>query len=154
LVAIAPAGCTTRPVVPGDPTTKASFTSVLRANAVDKIDLLFAIDNSASMGDKQTYLEQAIPDLLTRLVAPNCIDPNDATKVLGQSHDDGACDAGAVEFPPVHDLHIGIVSSSLGPRLGDKPFGGKGGSCTGGGHEDDRAHLLTRAGSSESGIPD
>ena len=34
------------------------------------------IDNSASMGDKQAYLAQAIPDLLSRLVTPNCLDVN------------------------------------------------------------------------------
>src|ERR1700734_1523080 len=39
-----------------------------------KLDLLFSIDNSASMGDKQAYLEQAIPNLIQRLVTPNCID--------------------------------------------------------------------------------
>ena len=37
---------------------------------VQKVDILFDIDNSASMGDKQAYLAQAIPDLLTRLVTP------------------------------------------------------------------------------------
>src|SRR5580698_9938603 len=39
-----------------------------------KVDLLFDIDNSAAMGDKQVYLMQAIPDLLGRLVQPNCVD--------------------------------------------------------------------------------
>src|SRR5262245_22261207 len=125
---IAAAGCMTRPVVQGEPTLKTNFITELKQDAVDKVDLLFAIDNSRSMGDKQDFLAQAIPDLIARLVTPNCVDAKDPTKVLGVSHDDGVCDAGQVEFRPVHDLHIGLVSSSLGPRLGDvavKPPPGK-----------------------------
>ncbi len=69
------AGCMDRPVVAGEPTTKTNFTTKVSQTAVDKIDLLFSIDNSASMGDKQAYLEQAIPDLIKRLLTPNCLDP-------------------------------------------------------------------------------
>ena len=56
------------------------------------------IDNSASMGDKQAYLATAIPDLVTQLVATT------------------------------QDIHIGIVSSSLGPRLGDQTSSGSSGA--------------------------
>src|SRR5579859_1069852 len=45
-------GCLTRPVTHQEPTTKTNFTAVVRQAAVDKLDLLFMIDNSASMGDK------------------------------------------------------------------------------------------------------
>jgi hypothetical protein len=122
------------------------------------------IDNSASMGDKQAYLEVAIPDLVNRLTTPNCIDPNDATVIYGVStlNTDGTANCSAfpkseVEFPPVHDMHIGIISSSLGPRLGDQqPADGSGGACgaaatitingaTLSNHNDDQAHLLTRS---------
>src|SRR5580698_9474008 len=58
---------------------------------VNKVDLLFDIDNSASMGDKQAYLEQAVPDLVTRLITPNCIS-NATGQVAGQSSL-GACPA-------------------------------------------------------------
>ena len=43
-----------------------SFSAVLRGQSVDKVDLLFMIDNSSSMGDKQALLAQAVPDLVTR----------------------------------------------------------------------------------------
>ncbi|MGO9713626.1 MAG: hypothetical protein ACLQBL_32525 [Polyangiaceae bacterium] len=145
--------CLDRPVVPGEPTTKTNFTTAISVEAVNKIDLLFAIDNSASMGDKQAYLEQAIPALITRLLTPNCVDPTDATKVFLPSTADPngnvTCPAGQVlEFPAVHDMHIGIVSSSLGPRLGDAcpevaPITIDGVSLDS--HNDDHAHLLTRA---------
>jgi hypothetical protein len=106
--------------------------------------LLFSIDDSQSMGDKQAYLQQAIPDLIDRLVNPNCLDANG--NYLSPSQNDGQCPAGGqVEFPPVHDMHIGIVSSSLGPRLADK---GKfpGTTCVG---VDDGAHLVARSGATK-----
>ncbi|WP_394850752.1 hypothetical protein LZC95_25260 [Pendulispora brunnea] len=145
--------CLTRPVASGAPTTKVNFATVVRQSAVDKVDLLFAIDNSSSMGDKQAYLGEAIPDLVNRLTTPNCVDANE---VVGISHDHGICDRGKVEFPPVHDMHIAIVSSALGPRGGD--ICDPGATVTVGGrtlnrHNDDRGHLLNRAMDAEIELP-
>jgi hypothetical protein len=116
--------------------------------SVNKVDLLFDIDNSAGMGLKQTYLLEAIPELLTRLLTPNCVDgAGNPTGV--QSDATGACSVGTVEFPPVRDLHIGIVSSSLGPRLGDACIANATQLLAGGGslprHNDDQGHLIARA---------
>jgi hypothetical protein len=143
-------GCVTRPVVATHPITNTNFTNTVATATIDKVDLLFDIDNSASMGDKQAYLEKAIPDLLKRLVQPHCVDQN--LQFTGNATLSGMCPAGSTaEFPPVHNMHIGIVSSSLGPRLGD--------ACqtdamhdtlrnTASGpiprHNDDQAHLLNR----------
>src|ERR1700761_7053096 len=69
------AGCLDRPVGVQPPTTKVNFTSTVSQQAVDKVDLLFAIDNSSSMGDKQTILAQAVPDLIQGLLKPKCVDP-------------------------------------------------------------------------------
>jgi hypothetical protein len=114
-------GCLTRPVVAGNPVTKTNFTVGYNTTTIDKIDILFDIDNSSSMGDKQQYLQAAVPDLITRLVAPNCVDSNgnnllDANGVQLTSNSMGICAMGSPEFPPVHDLHIGVLTSSLGPR--------------------------------------
>jgi hypothetical protein len=164
MAGVSVAGCLDRPVVPGEPTTKTNFTTKVAEQAVDKIDILFDIDNSASMGDKQAYLEAAVPDLINRLVTPNCVLISDPTVVKGVSVPDstGAASCATIdppntqlEFPAVHDMHIGIVSSSLGPRLGDQVNGPNYGACaaatmvTIGGtaiseHNDDQAHLLTR----------
>ena len=76
-----------------------------------KVDLLFMIDNSGSMGDKQELLREAIPDLINRLISPKCID--DSGNILGDSQN-GQCAAGHLEFKPVPDIHIAIVTSSLG----------------------------------------
>src|SRR5262245_35737369 len=45
----------------------------IRQTGVDKIDLLFMIDNSVSMADKQEILKAAVPDLVGRLVSPSCV---------------------------------------------------------------------------------
>jgi hypothetical protein len=163
-------GCLDRPVVPGEPTTKTNFTTTVATQAVDKLDILFSIDNSASMGDKQAYLEAAIPDLINRLITPNCISDADGTTVTGVSTIDpttgtATCaGASAPEFPPVHNMHIGVLSSSLGNRLGneclteqqDTDPNKANSTITINGttldrHEDDQAHLITR--SSDPTIP-
>ena len=98
-----------------------------------KVDLLFMIDNSASMGDKQELLRRSVPDLVRRLVAPNCVDG--AGNVVGRSSN-GTCISGSLEFAPVTDLHVGVLTSSLGNRGGD--------ACSEGNpRTNDRAHLVT-----------
>jgi hypothetical protein len=124
LAAVCPAlclltdACLTRPVTRGNPVTKTNFEQTIPVTAVDKIDLLFDIDNSASMGDKQQYLVQAIPDLIDRLVNPNCLDANGNGR--GPSANGVCPDGQTPEFRPVHDMHIAMVTSALGPRLGDQ----------------------------------
>jgi hypothetical protein len=84
---------------------------------VNKLDLLFMIDNSISMADKQAVLADAISSLLLRLVTPNCVTSMGIP--TGASADaNGSCDVGTAEFPPLRDIHIGVVSSSLGAHGG------------------------------------
>ena len=132
-----------REAAPGSPGTE---------KTAIQVDLLFDIDNSASMGDKQALLELAIPDLVKRLVNPNCLDANGNS---AGSSVDGACPAGqSLEFKRVQDMHLGIVSSSLGSRGGDvcyptqmtnngQPF--LDGSLSVSSHTDDQGHLLGRS---------
>src|SRR5579883_1614369 len=147
------AACLTRPVVTADPNLKTNFTTVLHNQSVDKLDLLFMIDNSASMGDKQTLLAQAVPDMISRLVTPNCVD--NMGRILGKSAMDGTCTAGKAEFPPVHDMHIGIVTSSLGGRGGNEcPASDTNpANMTLNAHEDDQGHLINRGGTDEHNVP-
>jgi len=144
-------GCITRPVARIEPSDNASFIKTIQSSAVDKIDMLFMIDNSASMGDKQEYLRAAIPDLLQRLVTPLCVDEKDPKKVVPRAQKDGPCPTGSqVEFPPVRDMHIGVVTSSLGQRLGkndcDPALKAPNGLSL---HKDDAGHLVNRAGASQ-----
>lgn len=120
------AGCLTRPVGTDPPTTKVNFTSTISQQQVDKVDLLFAIDNSASMGDKQEILKDAVPQLLNGLLKPRCVDQsgNQVGNAVAnpQSNKEAKfdCPAGSEpEFKPVTDMHIGIVSSSIGTMGGD-----------------------------------
>jgi hypothetical protein len=167
-------GCLTRPVISNNPTDKAVVFDELSQTAIDKVDLLFAIDNSASMGDKQDLLAAAVPVLVNRLLNPNCVAAtttchvaSDCTTSLGATAQcDAAANSGAgecfvagdnqgglnqcttipntkPEFSPVHDLHVGIVSSSMG--------GGGAETCapdsTDSTHQDDHGWLLNRTAS-------
>lgn len=114
-------GCLDRPIEPVEPRTTATVVERITQSGVDKIDILLAIDNSASMADKQVILAEAVPDLVNKLLNPDCVKPDPANedKVIRQPTqpaDPGdACESGYKrEFPPVLDVNIGIVSSSLG----------------------------------------
>lgn len=79
-------------------------------SAPDKLDLLFMIDNSISMRDKQNVLELVNASLLTALATPPCVPQADVASPLG-----GGCPEGeAPAFSPITDIHIGFISSSLG----------------------------------------
>jgi hypothetical protein len=119
---VLPAACLERPVTPVEPITRNQFVDEIKRDAIDKIDLLFMIDNSISMADKQAILKQAVPVLLTRLVTPACVDEN-RNPVGGNS----PCASGVPEFKPIKDIHIGVITSNLGD------MGGGAQGCTGNG---------------------
>ncbi len=156
LVAIGPA-CLPRPAGHADPMTKTNVVLSVPNEAVDKIDMLFDIDNSASMGDKQYFFTQAIPDLIDRLINPNCVDNLTGAAVASRSVAGAGCPPGSkAEFPPVHDMHVGIVSSSLGQRLSEPDPTGNKGVCFDplfarppfdnlNAHMDDKGHLIGRS---------
>ena len=155
-------GCLDRQTVGDDPTVKTNFETTVQQTAVDQVDILFMIDNSTSMGDKQKLLSAAVPNLVSRLVQPNCLDTDGG--VLGQVDPSSlACATGTPEFPAVHDMHIGIVSSSIGdfgvsnggdtnhanwvcPGIDYTTPGGDGGvvNHTGNESQNDHAQLLNR----------
>jgi hypothetical protein len=91
---------------------------------IEKVDLLFVVDNSISMADKQAELGRRVPELIKALTAPD-LDPL----------------TGKPTHQPVRDLHVAFISSSLGsfgtsacaPKLTTKS-------------NDDRGHLLPREG--------
>jgi len=123
----------------------------LALGTVTKIDLVLVVDNHASMGDKQALLALAVPDLLVGLANPACLDTSTNLPVsptVQPSSPLEACPAGSVRaFSPVLDIHVGLLSSSLGT------FGANGcpetppASCTGTPDtisNDDHGHLVTR----------
>jgi hypothetical protein len=130
------AGCHDSPWVATGNGSVNGFVDVLNQNGVNKIDLLFMVDNSLSMADKQKFLQEAVPLLLNHFIIPNCVDasgnPNGA-----QADVNGVCASGSPEFTPVGDIHIALVTTSLG---------GRGKPCTPGmttnPFDDDRGELV------------
>ncbi|HMA95993.1 MAG TPA: hypothetical protein VKP30_25075 [Polyangiaceae bacterium] len=123
VLAAATTGCLDRPVAATKPETNNVFVKQNPSGGIDKIDILFMIDNSLSMGDKQQVLKAAVPQLLGRLTNPDCvdIDPTDGTAEPQQMPNPTAPCTGSLqrEFAPVKDIHIGVVTSSLGDYGGD-----------------------------------
>jgi len=77
---------------------------------ISKLDLLFMIDNSISMADKQQILSQAVPVLVQRFIQPICVDANEQPTGFSSP-----CPAGMrPEFAAVEDIHIGVITSSIG----------------------------------------
>ncbi len=138
------AACNSPRVATEQATTDPGGNETLSPPPVDKIDLLIDVDNSSSMADKQYYLASAIPELLQRMAFPKCVDANGVA--TGSNVDDsGNCPIhSTAEFRPIHDVHVGVVSSSLGSRGGDLCV------ASGSPHNDDRGELR---GSSVDGGP-
>jgi hypothetical protein len=115
------AGCLDRPIGASTPVTTNVVVQKQANNAITGIDVLLMIDNSSSMADKQKVLADAVPQLLGQLVAPNCVDAsgNSATPpvqaLLGATNPCSQAGPGYTpEFNPVNNIHVGIVTSSLG----------------------------------------
>ena len=88
------------------------------------IDVLFMVGNWKELGDEQALLAEAVPQLLTQLLRPHCIRDDGAKLGPSELTSEGpSCAEGKVEFKPVNDIHIGVVTSSLGDH-------GHRGECT------------------------
>jgi len=82
-----------------------------------KLDLLFVVGNSPGMAEKQALFAESVPELLNELVRPRCVDERGS--FTGERADIAApegqmCSRGTPAHPPVIDMHIGVLSSSLG----------------------------------------
>jgi hypothetical protein len=122
--------------LPGGPTEKGR-----------RVDLLFDIDNSRSMADKQEALALVINDVVQALTNPPCIDANGVP--LGEQPPDGscACPAGGTRaYARVTDMHIGVISSSIGGHGSDACPNVENFSCGAFPNttNNDKGHLLTR----------
>ena len=136
--------CLDRPVATGNPQNYNIFVDLTSQRSIDKIDLLFMIDNSKSMADKQEMLKLAVPQLLGRLLNPLCRNSNGDTAAPNGS----ACPAGFErEYQPVDDIHIGVISSSSGAPGTT--------ACASSGvlHGNDAGHLVGRTRTRADGTP-
>ena len=114
--AVLSAGCLDRPAVEQTPNTSNVFVDRIVNTKIDKIDLLFTIDNSVSMADKQQILKDAVPNLVLRLVNPSCVDRE--TGALSPFPGTSCPEGSKREFDPIENIHIGVVTSSLGGHGG------------------------------------
>ena len=118
--------CLSRPIADSEPVTTNVVVRQQVNDAVSSIDVLLMIDNSSSMADKQETLAVAVPQLLKQLVQPQCVDSDGKPfnpPIVATLGAEQPCSQGAPEFNPVNDIHIGIVTSSLGDH-------GEGSRCT------------------------
>ncbi len=129
-----------------DDACKGALTSKLIAekltqSAVDKVDLLLAVDNSRSMADKQQILALAVPDLIKGFANPPCIDAATGAEAGTPDGPLAKCPAGTRrKIDPILDIHVGVISSSLGGHGSDAC----GASGAGKASNDDKGHLLDR----------
>ena len=116
---------------------------------VDKVDIVVAVDNSRSMADKQEVLALALADLVQSLTNPLCVDGQGNKAATQPATSVDPCPAGSTrEFAPIFDIHVGIISSSLGGHGSDAcSVTNDVQSCPGGPNQsnNDAGHLLDRA---------
>ena len=120
---VATQGCLDRPVVPITPGRGGVVPKTIRLTGVDKVDMLIMIDNSPSMADKFSELGRRMPELIKALADPD-VDPT----------------TGKPKTQAVRDLHVGVITSSLGSH-GTSVCD----PATHSAHVDDHGHLLPRA---------
>jgi hypothetical protein len=129
-------------------TSKTIISERVTQGTVERIDILLAIDNSRSMADKQQILGLAVPDLVKGLVNPACVDITTGVAFEAPGGPLDACPAGTRRsFEPVLDIHVGIVSSSLGGHGSDACSA----SVAGKESNDDKGHLIARV---DPALPD
>lgn len=103
-----------------------------------RLDILVVVDNSINMAEKQERFADELEQLLLWLAEPPCM--SDGGAIVAPVEPGGSCPEGTErKFAPIKDLHLGVISSSLGD-LGS-------GACASEfvPNTDDRAHLVTRS---------
>ncbi len=100
--------------------------------------MLFVVDSSVSMADKQNILNVSVPSFVTRLVNPLCVDAQGKPVATQPASGALACTSGTRELAPVKDLHLGVITTSLGSHGGTVCAS----AATSDEHPDDRAELL------------
>jgi len=90
-------GCLDRPLRPLNPCTVSGVVNEVAVTQINEIDLLFLVDNSASMRQEQEALIAEIPRLVQILAS-------------GDLQNGGTTD----DFDPVASIQVGIITSDMG----------------------------------------
>ncbi|HEX5660744.1 MAG TPA: hypothetical protein VFX59_26305 [Polyangiales bacterium] len=102
--------CPTMELAPLNPCTISSASIRVDTGGVSDVDLLFVIDNSASMASEQEKLAAQLPQLVNVLVSGD--------RYYGRTPPDSITDKERF-FTPVRSLQLGVVSSSMGGAQDD-----------------------------------
>ncbi|UQA60005.1 hypothetical protein [Polyangium aurulentum] len=110
------------------------------ATRADKLDLLLVVDNSRNLEVAHELLGKTLPYLLDRLARPACVNGL-GTVVASTPGPTDPCPVGVRDFAPITDIHVGVLSTSIGGHGADicSPL-----SPSYDPTQNDRAHLLTR----------
>lgn len=90
-------GCLDRPLRPLNPCTVSGVVNEVAVTQINEIDLLFLVDNSASMRQEQDALIAEIPRLVQILAS-------------GDLQNGGSTD----DFDPVASIQVGVITSDMG----------------------------------------
>ena len=102
-----------------EPESTNQFLGRIAFSEIDKIDLLFVVSNSVSMADKQEIIRNAVPMVLNRLIDPVCVLPDTYPPEVTSDFSAAGCAAGSEpEFEAVGDVHVGVITASLGSSGG------------------------------------
>ena len=85
-----------------------------------RVDLLLVIDNSPAMSDKQAVFAQGVGGLVGLFTNPRCLTDEGLSAHEQPKDAEEACPAGSKrQFAPVSDLHVGVISTSVGGHGSD-----------------------------------
>ena len=132
-VALAAPGC-------GDDAEPTTPTGPEPFGPAPRVDILLNVDNSRGMADKQEVLAAAIDDLVMPLLNPPCVDGGGAVVTVPETPYDGCPDGSSRLHARIADLHIGVISSSIGSGGGNACLRNETSPTV-----DDRGHLLARS---------
>lgn len=92
-------GCLQRDLKELNPCLVSGVTAEISVTNVDKVDLLFVVDDSQSMLQEQAALRDQFPKLVTTLTSGQQLNPDGTVRGT---------------FPAVTDLHLGVVTTDMG----------------------------------------
>lgn len=124
-------GCLDRELRPLNPCLTSQVSHEVKLGNVDKVDLLFVVDNSNSMANKQQSLRMQLPNLVRVLTSGERF-PGDPEP-----------------FTPLQDLHVGVVSTDMG--VPGVEFAG--GSCRADGGDDGKLQNIGRGPDCQASYP-
>jgi hypothetical protein len=95
-VIVLSSACLDRELVPLNPCLVSTVSRKVTVTSINKVDLLFVVDNSASMESKQNSLKAQFPRMI-QVLSTGMRSANDPSP-----------------FPAVADMHLAVVSSDMG----------------------------------------